>query len=237
MIVVCPNCFTRFNLPDEQAKTGVKLRCSVCKHVFPLPEAETQTVLPDLDPLAGSSAMSEASPSFVRRHVGLLLLLVVLLAGVGFLYFSPPAVFDPFQRRAQTAEELLGKISLTDVRMYPVSNRQSGTLIVIDGKVVNNFNTPRELIRLEAALYDKAGSRLTAKEQLAGNAISLLQLQLLPEQELEAALNSKIGVLTNNTNVVSGGEVPFMMVFYNPPEEAAEFSVKVLEARMPPADR
>ena len=43
MIVTCPNCSTKFNLPDANATPGAKLRCSVCKHVFPLPEtAEKQ---------------------------------------------------------------------------------------------------------------------------------------------------------------------------------------------------
>ena len=36
MIVTCPNCSTKFNLPETQAAPGAKLRCSVCKHVFQL---------------------------------------------------------------------------------------------------------------------------------------------------------------------------------------------------------
>ena len=41
MIVVCPKCMTRFNLPTEIARIVVKLRCSVCKHVFHLSDATT----------------------------------------------------------------------------------------------------------------------------------------------------------------------------------------------------
>jgi len=62
-------------------------------------------------------------------------------------------------------------------------------------------------------------------------------LQVLGEQELETALNNKIEILTNNTNVPPGGEVPFMVVFYNPPASVAEFGVKVVEARTPPESK
>lgn len=35
MIVDCPNCQTKFNLPDEKVgPEGARVRCSVCKHVF-----------------------------------------------------------------------------------------------------------------------------------------------------------------------------------------------------------
>ena len=36
MNVTCPQCRTVYRLPDEKAKAGVKLRCSVCRHVFEL---------------------------------------------------------------------------------------------------------------------------------------------------------------------------------------------------------
>ena len=36
MIVTCPNCSTKFNLPETQAAPWDKLLCSVCKHVFQL---------------------------------------------------------------------------------------------------------------------------------------------------------------------------------------------------------
>ena len=40
MNVTCPQCRTVYRLPDEKAKAGVKLRCSVCRHVFALPAEE-----------------------------------------------------------------------------------------------------------------------------------------------------------------------------------------------------
>jgi hypothetical protein len=50
---------------------------------------------------------------------------------------------------------------------------------------------------------------------------------------LEAFINNKLEVLTNNTNIPPGGEVPFMVLFYNPPPTVAEFGVKIVDVRDP----
>ena len=48
---------------------------------------------------------------------------------------------------------------------------------------------------------------------------------------MESFLNNKVEILTNNTNVPRGGEVPFMVLFYAPPEGVAEFGVRIVDAR------
>lgn len=257
MIVTCPNCSTRFNLPDEQSKAGAKLRCSVCKNVFALPESDEL----DLDKIKGDLGDdlnldfgdSDETPRKkvkTRSKKGLMLALSLLLlvaCGGGVFFLAPELlqhvpglsalvkpVADP---STQPVEDLISRIALSDVRQYPVNNEKTGPITVIEGKTVNGFNVPRELIKVEAALYDKDGRVLIAKQQMAGNAVSLFQLQVLGEQELEQALSNKLGVLTYNTNVPPGGEVPFMIVFYKPPENAAEFGVKIVEARNPPENQ
>lgn len=148
-----------------------------------------------------------------------------------------PARRDQINHRSgKTAEkvDLVSLIALRGMRQYNVSNEKLGNLSVIEGKAVNGFAEPRELIRIEAALYDAEGKTLVSKQQLAGGRVSLFQLQMLGEQELEQALTSKIDIMSNNTNVAPGGEVPFMVVFYNPPDNAAEYGVKIIDARIPP---
>lgn len=254
MIVTCPNCSTRFNLPDEQSKPGAKLRCSVCKNVFALPEEDDLDLGKLKDDLGDNMNLdfgdSEETPKKRRKSskkglvVALLVLMLLLGGGAGLFFLAPDmlvayapwlgAFVKPAATAAQPAEDLISRIALSDVRQYPVNNEKTGPITVIEGKTVNGFNVPRELIKVEAALYDKDGRVLIAKQQMAGNAVSLFQLQALGEQELEQALSNKLGVLTYNTNVPPGGEVPFMIVFYKPPENAAEFGVKVVEARNPP---
>jgi len=83
-------------------------------------------------------------------------------------------------------------------------------------------------------LFDKDGKLLDKKQQMAGTSVSLFQLQVLGEKELEQALGNRIEILSNNTNVPLNGEVPFMIVFYKPAETVTEFGVTVVEAKAPP---
>jgi hypothetical protein len=99
--------------------------------------------------------------------------------------------------------------------------------------VVNGFPRPKELIEVEAALYGKDKNPLVAKRQFAGTSLSLFQLQVLGEKELEAFINNKLEVLTNNTNIPPGAEVPFMVLFYNPPPTVTEFGVRIVDVRDP----
>ena len=125
-------------------------------------------------------------------------------------------------------------IMLQNVRQYYVSNEKAGQLFVIEGKAVNNFKTPKEMIKLQATLFDDKGASLASQDALAGNTVSLFQLQVMTRDELKAALSSQVGVLTNNTNIQTGGETPFMVVFFDPPEAVKEFGVKVVDAKDPP---
>ena len=256
MIVTCPNCSTKFNLPDAQCKPGANLRCSVCKNVFSCPAPAFAEPPPpesgdlDLNLDFETAKLPTNAPKAKKSRRGLgTLLLVLLLAGLGaggwmyrsqvtafvvpYLPASVTAFFQPAPPPV-SAENLTGKIGLRGVRQYSVKQEKGGTLSVIEGKVVNGFPDPREFIRVEAALYDRDGKAVVSKEQLAGTAVSFFQLQVLSEKELEQALSNKIDVLTHNTNVPPEGEVPFMVVFYNPPEQAVEFGLQVVGARLPP---
>ncbi len=260
MIVVCPHCSTRFNLPERQIKPDAKLRCSVCKHVFAIPptlsfdrqDSDTnQDFSAEAPPSGASDSLGlhlgfeadgpPSKPEGKKRGIFLpiLLILVLLLGGGGFVAWKFfPELLQPIMQyigettpSEQQSDESIAKIELRNVRQYIINNEKLGPLTVIQGKAVNGFTEPRELIRVEAALYDKGGNPLIAKEVLTGTTATLFQLRVLDQEELENILNNKIDVLTYNTNVQPSGEVPFMVVFYNPPDEAYEFGVKVTAAQ------
>ena len=241
MIVTCPNCSTKFNLPEAQAKPGAKLRCSVCKHVFHLPEeAPTEIRLePDL-------SLASAAPAHRKKGGGwgwlLTFLLLCAVAGGTWWAWTYTPLFDTVKEmiappKKQDPVDLVKNIALRGVRQYNISNEKLGNISVVEGKVVNGFDQPRQLIRIEAALYDAAGNALVSKQQLAGTSLSLFQLQVLGEQELEQSLANKIDIMANNTNVLPGSEVRFMVVFYGPPDNAAEYGVKIIDAQIPPVGK
>lgn len=60
MIVACPKCSTKYNLPDEQFRPGAKARCTVCAEVFPLVKPG-EPVEPAQTPAASSMAAGNQS--------------------------------------------------------------------------------------------------------------------------------------------------------------------------------
>ncbi len=173
-------------------------------------------------------------------------LVFVLLAGAGAgLWFSGVAgklmgrmggaAKEETKAEDVSPEARVKFIILENVRQYYVNNEKAGQLFVIEGKAVNQFEKPKELIKIEATLFDAAGKALGTRQQLCGNILSYFQLQVLSRTEIEAALANEMGVLNNNTGLETGGGTPFMVIFFDPPKDVAEFGVKVIEAHDPGA--
>lgn len=228
MEVKCPHCSSRFNLPDSSAKPGVKLRCSVCKTVFVF-DGDGK---PAAQKKSGRSS-SGSGKGHGKLMLGLVIVLLLCLAGGGAFWFLRGK--DDGHAQPVGAMDLakkVEKLTLRHLRQYFVENEKVGKVFVIEGHVVNEFAEPKELISVEAALYDAAKKPLATKTQLAGTQLSLFQLQVLSEKEMEAFLTNKVEVLSNNTNVPHGGEVPFMVLFYAPPEGlVAEFGLRIVDVK------
>jgi len=243
MEIICPNCSSKFHLPDTAVRPGAKLRCSVCKTVFPLPD---KTPDGGADAAPGKPPPHEplrmAAPIRSKKMLLLCLLALVLLGGGGgggaWWYLkgkagkisAAPSGTIPLAQKVE-------KLTMRNVRQYYVSNEKIGAISVIEGKVINGFPAPKELIEVEAALYGQDKNPLVSKKQFAGTSLSLFQLQVLGEKELEGFINNKLEVLTNNTNIPPGGEVPFMVLFYNPPPTVTEFGVRIVDVRDPEAKK
>ena len=79
----------------------------------------------------------------------------------------------------KSPEDEVRLILLENVRQYYVNNEKAGQLFVIEGKAVNNFDTAKEFIKIQATLFNAAGVSLASKEVLCGNVLSYFQLQIL----------------------------------------------------------
>ena len=240
MNVTCPQCKTTYNLPDDKLRPGVKLRCTVCREVFALPvEGVQEEAVVEPEPLTFSEEKKSGHPVLI------FLLLALLGAGVaGAWHYTD--VLDPVKNvvkqyiplpeepQAQTAQGgmlvMVSELKLDKLSWHPVINEKLGKLIVCEGVVINGFDAPRELIKVEVALQDEAGKTLLAKTQFAGSMITDFQLEVLDKAEIEQRLSNQLDILTNNTNIQPGGSVPFTVVFYDIPEGASRFNVIVVEA-------
>ncbi len=274
MIVACPSCETKFNVPDDKYAPGRKARCSSCGHVFALPELDAIPDIADLtapqappvapsapvaaEPPAAEPAAAEGNypfeepddvvlppsgassrPAKIKRLALAIAVvcLAVLLGYGGYKVFSsfrkPVAPVGPTAGEI-AQQELVKNLALENVRQYIVNNNEkAGRMVVVEGRVVNNFKTPKEWIKLEVTLYDDKGKALASREQYCGVSLSLFQLQILSKKELEEALNNRVDVLANNTNVQPGQKVPFLTIFFAPPESTYEFGVKIVDVKDP----
>ena len=140
---------------------------------------------------------------------------------------------DDGRQEASLAEEAFSidrHIAIRDVKQYTVDNKNLGTLLVIEGKVQNQYREPCEMIQVEAILKDAGGNVLATQRRLAGSYISEAQLTLLGRDELESLINSNVSIISNNFHVLHGGEVPFTIVFRDFPLEATDYTVRVADA-------
>ncbi|MDR2573901.1 MAG: zinc-ribbon domain-containing protein [Desulfovibrio sp.] len=225
MEIQCPKCASRFNLPDGVARDGVKLRCSVCTTVFPYTAPS-----PEISGQAAEPAKKTATATKFPRKLAPLLLLLALCVTGGFAgYFWRSQLTPPVP--SEDIAQKVARLTMRNVRQYYVDNEKVGRIMVIEGKVVNEFPQPKALIAVEGAIYDKDKKPLSVKKQTAGTQLSLFQLQVLSEKEMESFLNNKIEILSNNINVPQGGEVPFMVLFYATPPGVAEFGVRITDVQ------
>ncbi|MDR2076472.1 MAG: zinc-ribbon domain-containing protein [Desulfovibrio sp.] len=267
MIVTCPQCETSFSLPDELYRPGRKARCSQCSFVFRMPGTPEPAGAGALEPLPeespGRPGLPPGPPSRRKKNFVLVLIILLCFAGIGYggytlygFFFARDTLISSGgtgkdnaaglsaeeKRRREEQEELVRSLDLDGVTQFVVENDNLHRLVVIQGEVVNKFSSPKEFIQVEALLYDEQKNILAQTQQLCGVTLTLFQLKVLTQKELEEALNNRVSILTNNVDIQPGSRVPFMVVFPNLPEgvfsdsaenRLAAYRVRVIDARDP----
>ena len=229
MEIQCPHCASRFNLPENLARPGAKLRCSVCKTVFALqlPEpAPAPAPIPDLLP----DDVEQPRPR--RRWLFWLMLLLLLACGGAAVYWYcwHELPLTPVQGSAATAENI-ALLTMKDVRQYYVNNEKMGKILVIEGRVVNEFPQPVSMITVEAVLYGQDQKVIASSRQTAGNQLTPLQLSVLDKEAMASRLADPEKEQGANVTLLPGASAPFMVVFDSPPNDVNEFYVAIVDAQ------
>jgi predicted Zn finger-like uncharacterized protein len=174
--------------------------------------------------------------------IGIAAVVLLLLAAAGGLYFFKPGLIPGLGPKPK-AEEAAGKpatqsqvenITLDKIRQYYVDNEKVGRIFVVEGVAINDFDVPKELITVEVGLFDAQGQMVASQRVVAGNVLSLYNLQILEWDKIQSGLANESGIAANNTNIPPKGEVPFMVAMAHTPESVSEFVVKVVEVKDPP---
>jgi predicted Zn finger-like uncharacterized protein len=207
-----------------------------------IPEAkEPEPVIEEAVP---PPVAKEALQARKRKRIStpvMILLALGLLAGGAFGAYTVLKSFDvqiPFLETLTGAPESATidpgnlRIALLDqlIRSEFVENSTAGRLVVIKGKVRNDYPEARNFIMVRAVVYAIDGKLIQRKTAYCGNTLSDSDLQTLDKATIDAKLRNKFGDERSSCRVPSGKVIPFVVVFSDLPDELGEFSVSVVSS-------
>jgi hypothetical protein len=108
-------------------------------------------------------------------------------------------------------------------------NDLAGKLFVIKGQVANVGRTRTSGIRVHSTLLDSKRQSMVEKTCYAGNILAGETLRTASPEKIEEALSDRFGDRLVNKDVPPGKSLPFMVVFFNPPEGFDSFRVTAIE--------
>lgn len=118
-------------------------------------------------------------------------------------------------------------ITFRDVKERFTQHWIYGNILVVEGSVVNGNNFGVQKIRVRGNLLDASGNLLVKEEAFCGNILTDEELGNLTEKEIRKKLFEPLGRDVSNVDVPSQADIPFMLVFTNPPKKAGEFTVEL----------
>lgn len=236
MIVTCPSCGRKFNLPDDAIKSPYqKMKCSRCTHIFMLTKEEQEPAKAELiddeimvPPAAPEpEALDEERP---RRRKGpaILLIVLVLLAAIGGgSYYCWMNYTDLFGMPMGASDK---RLSIKNLQGQEIVTRE-GKVFFISGIVSNDSTKPRKFLILRAKLFDKEGVVLSEKDVVAGLSFSKETIAVMQKPDVEKKVNDFKLSGEANFQLGSKKQIPFSVVFFDEGfERAKEFTIEIVES-------
>ncbi len=241
MIVTCKECDTRFRVDEKIVDSrGSQAQCSICDNVFTIyPHRDCKSDDKDEENFFGNYG----AKSDKKKKSALLITLIVIIpiiCGVlfGLRYFGEDI---PFLKKISVFQNFLDKIGgISDISRFEIStfdlktnivdNREIGKLFVIMGTAKNGYPEARSFIRINAKLYTADNKLARTKSVFCGNIVSDQDLSTLTIEEIEKILDNPSGDNNKNVGIESNGEIPFMVVFSNYPDNPDKFEIEVEES-------
>jgi predicted Zn finger-like uncharacterized protein len=178
------------------------------------------------------------------KVIAYIVILILVLGGVYMLIFPQMGkeVLDNLSRYMSTdniekkdtgTTAWEGSVNFTNVKERLVKNFILGDLLVIQGAVVNKYDYPISKVKVRGKILNAAKEILDEVEFYCGNLLTDEELGHLTGEEITKELSTEIGSDISNDNIAPEGEIPFMIVFTNPPKEAVEFIVELAKDSRP----
>jgi hypothetical protein len=126
-----------------------------------------------------------------------------------------------------------GKLQFSNLGHEFVSRgKGEAPVFVIEGRVTNNHSESCHSIKVKGILFDERGRQAAEKTAYCGNLLKREEIQSYPPDRIEKTLQNVYGSGLSNFDVAPGGSLPFMLVFFDPPEKVSEFSVEIAGYQM-----
>jgi predicted Zn finger-like uncharacterized protein len=122
-----------------------------------------------------------------------------------------------------------GSIQLSDLNGYFVTRGREARIFVIEGKATNRLKAPCSFLRVSGTLFDEKGEVTARETGYCGNILNVKELQSYSQKAILERLSNAYGTTLSNLNLEPDQSLPFMLVFFDPPANIAEYSVEVID--------
>jgi predicted Zn finger-like uncharacterized protein len=230
--------FPEVELPDEE--TAEVLGSAAVE----LPEAVSGEELGGAEVEGHVPPVSPVEEPRPRKRISTPVLIALIVVLVGGAAFAGYTVLKSLNIKVPFLESLVGSkqsdvvdpgnlhISLLEnlITSEFVENRSIGRLFVVKGQVRNDYPGPRNFIRVKGIIYLKDGRVVQNSIVYCGNILSEAELQTMDRLAIKKRLNNRFGDNKSNLKVSPGRALPFMIVFFDIPQDLGEFSVEVVDS-------
>ena len=168
---------------------------------------------------------------------------ILLLAGGAFFFrdtkparellrkYFPPSGSGNTARVVSTPSAVVKPAyEIRDMKASYAKTFTGGNLFVIEGTVANVGKGPSRGIRVQATLLGKDNQALVNSTVFAANLVDNTTLRHSNRALIEGFLGWRYGQRNANRDIPAGASLPFMVVFFDPPERIEYFTAKALDA-------
>jgi hypothetical protein len=183
--------------------------------------------------------MVQAERRGLPRFFPLFVVLVILVFGIFYLWTElssggklSPYLEAPVKKVTELWNQIWGiekeDLIVEDLNGYEEKMGEM-SLFIIEGKVKNQSPYTKKHIKIRVVIFGQDKLKVDQEETICGRIISREELKKLPLEFLRGEM--VIQPETNQEKVTpSGKATPFMVIFKDPPSQAKEFKVEIVEA-------
>ena len=97
---------------------------------------------------------------------------------------------------------------------------------MIQGTVRNEYPKSRSFILIKGTILDEKRKPVKTRLAFAGNPLNEARIKILSMEEINKAMENRLGIGRKNVNLAPGATLPFTIVFENLPDNLGEFTVE-----------